>query len=187
MDFEKPESTSKYWIDVQRKINQDKKIKFLKTHNALCKIENSIFTDQQNTLGAIYIIRDPRNVINSIFNHFDKKNYQEALEFMQDEKRCLLHKENNRYIGFVPLFIIYRSLAEQELSNRAWRFLLYCFHGLFVWNILSTWWIQNSSFVEGLTSRGYEVIYMTEPIDEYCVQQLKTVPRCFYIVGQKTI
>ena len=34
-NFEKPESTSKYWIDVQRKINQDKKIKFLKTHNAL--------------------------------------------------------------------------------------------------------------------------------------------------------
>jgi len=102
--FEKPESTSKYWLDAQSKINADNKIKFLKTHNALCRIDNTIFTDQKNTLGAIYIIRDPRNVINSIFNHFDKKNYQEALEFMQDEKRCLIHKENNRYLGFVSLF-----------------------------------------------------------------------------------
>ncbi len=37
--FEKPESTSKYWLDAQSKINADKKIKFLKTHNALCKID----------------------------------------------------------------------------------------------------------------------------------------------------
>ena len=102
--FEKPESTSKYWLHAQRKINEDKKIKFLKTHNALCRIEDSIFTDQKNSLGAIYIIRDPRNVINSIYNHFDKKYYDEALEFMLDEKRCLLHKENNRYLGFVSLF-----------------------------------------------------------------------------------
>ena len=36
--FEKPESTSKYWIDAQRNINKDKKLKFLKTHNALCKL-----------------------------------------------------------------------------------------------------------------------------------------------------
>ena len=102
--FKKPESTSKYWIEAQRNINQDNKIKFLKTHNALCRIENTIFTNKENTLAAIYIIRDPRNVINSIYNHFDKESYQEALEFMQDEKRCLLHKENNRYLGFISLF-----------------------------------------------------------------------------------
>ncbi|KAM4014085.1 heat shock protein HSP 90-alpha isoform 2-T2 [Anomaloglossus baeobatrachus] len=33
--------------------------------------------------------------------------------------------------------------------------------------------VANSSFVESLRKRGLEVIYMTEPIDEYCVQQLK--------------
>merc|ERR1711862_820790 len=33
--------------------------------------------------------------------------------------------------------------------------------------------VANSSFVERLVKKGYEVIYMTEPIDEYCVQQLK--------------
>lgn len=33
--------------------------------------------------------------------------------------------------------------------------------------------VANSAFVERLKKRGYEVIYMTEPIDEYCVQQLK--------------
>jgi molecular chaperone HtpG len=33
--------------------------------------------------------------------------------------------------------------------------------------------VQKSSFVERLVKKGYEVLYMTEPIDEYCVQQLK--------------
>ncbi|XP_022103652.1 heat shock protein 83-like [Acanthaster planci] len=33
--------------------------------------------------------------------------------------------------------------------------------------------VANSSFVEGVKKRGFEVLYMTEPIDEYCVQQLK--------------
>merc|ERR1712226_1637657 len=33
--------------------------------------------------------------------------------------------------------------------------------------------VMNSAFVERVTERGFEVVYMTEPIDEYCVQQLK--------------
>merc|ERR1739838_850287 len=33
--------------------------------------------------------------------------------------------------------------------------------------------VTNSVFVERVTKRGFEVLYMTEPIDEYCVQQLK--------------
>merc|ERR1711872_1167551 len=32
---------------------------------------------------------------------------------------------------------------------------------------------MGSAFVERVKKRGFEVIYMTEPIDEYCVQQLK--------------
>jgi len=33
--------------------------------------------------------------------------------------------------------------------------------------------VSTSSFVERLKKRGFEVVYMTEPIDEYVVQQLK--------------
>uniref|UniRef100_A0A3P9MER8 Heat shock protein 90, alpha (cytosolic), class A member 1, tandem duplicate 2 n=1 Tax=Oryzias latipes TaxID=8090 RepID=A0A3P9MER8_ORYLA len=33
--------------------------------------------------------------------------------------------------------------------------------------------VANSAFVERVRKRGFEVLYMTEPIDEYCVQQLK--------------
>ncbi|CAF2452495.1 unnamed protein product [Rotaria sp. Silwood2] len=33
--------------------------------------------------------------------------------------------------------------------------------------------VDQSAFVERVRKRGIEIIYMTEPIDEYCVQQLK--------------
>jgi len=33
--------------------------------------------------------------------------------------------------------------------------------------------VENSAFVERLRKRGYEVLYMVDPIDEYAVQQLK--------------
>ncbi|CAF0995326.1 unnamed protein product [Rotaria sordida] len=33
--------------------------------------------------------------------------------------------------------------------------------------------VEQSAFVERVSKRGIEIIYMTEPIDEYCVQQLK--------------
>jgi len=33
--------------------------------------------------------------------------------------------------------------------------------------------VANSPFIEGLRRRGYEVLYMVDPIDEYVIQQLK--------------
>lgn len=110
--FEKPEDTSKYWIKEQEKINEQNKIFFLKTHNALCKINGNKFTNQDNTLAVVYIVRDPRNVITSISHHY-QITIDEALNFMKDKNRGIVTKENDRYIGFQPLL-------SWELHLKSW-------------------------------------------------------------------
>ena len=81
-----PGDTTKFWIKAQESINQDRKFRFFKTHNFLGKINNTQFTNEENTLGAIYILRDPRNVITSVKNHFEMT-YEESLEFMHNERK----------------------------------------------------------------------------------------------------
>ena len=91
--------TSKYWIDAQKKINSDNKLRLFKTHNALGSVNNYNFTDKDNTCGCIYIVRDPRNVITSVKNYFEQ-NYDEALEFLLDERAILSEKVKNKYVNF---------------------------------------------------------------------------------------
>ena len=91
--------SSKYWIDAQKKINSDNKLRLFKTHNALGSVNNYNFTDKDNTCGCIYIVRDPRNVITSVKNYFEQ-NYDEALEFLLDERGILSEKVNNKYVNF---------------------------------------------------------------------------------------
>ena len=80
---------SSNWILSQKIVNQDNKIKFFKTHHALCKFGNSFFTNGEVSLGVVHIVRDPRNVISSILYHYSKKNYEEAKEFLFDERKAI--------------------------------------------------------------------------------------------------
>ena len=63
---------AKHWITAQNFINLDNQVKFLKTHHINCKIGQYNFTDKKNTLATIYIVRDPRNLVSSISNHYSK-------------------------------------------------------------------------------------------------------------------
>ena len=83
-----PGETAKYWIEAQNKINSEKKIRFFKTHNFLGSFNNHEFTNRANTLGAIYIVRDPRNVITSLKNHYDM-NYEDALNFIKSDRKFI--------------------------------------------------------------------------------------------------
>ena len=82
-------SLSENWIPSQVQLNLDKKNKFLKTHNIMCSIKKNAFTNYQNTKGVIYIVRDPRNVVTSLFNHFLKNEIHDALKFICDENKII--------------------------------------------------------------------------------------------------
>ena len=71
LDSKNVVGTTKYWIKAQEKINNDNKLKFFKTHNAFGALNNNHFTDSKNSIGAIYVVRDPRNIITSLKNHYE--------------------------------------------------------------------------------------------------------------------
>ena len=86
--IDKPGEVNSYWDISQEKIIRKKKIKILKTHNCLLALNGKNFTKPQYTLGIIYVVRDPRNVITSLKNHYDL-DYEQSLNFMLNEKKYL--------------------------------------------------------------------------------------------------
>ena len=69
IDINNEKEVLKNYIRAQESINQKNSTQFLKTHSYLFNINNNPFTDLNNTLGAIYIVRDPRNVVTSYAHH----------------------------------------------------------------------------------------------------------------------
>ena len=105
--------TSKFWIKAQEKINLNNKLNIFKTHNILGSINNNNFTNKKNTVGAIYIVRDPRNVLTSLQNHYELSK-DEALEFMLSEKKYIhdYHVKND--------FSDFQFISSWEKNYNSW-------------------------------------------------------------------
>mgnify|MGYP001258581189 CR=1 FL=1 len=69
-DFSDIKKVSEHWIAAQDRININEDIKYFKTHSALCTLAGNSFTNKSNTKAAIYVVRDPRNVITSFAHHY---------------------------------------------------------------------------------------------------------------------
>ena len=80
-DFNDFHEIFRNWIIAQDKINLDRKIKIFKTHQGKYTINNNNFTNSDNTLATIYIVRDPRSLIKSISNHYTLS-MDEAFDFL---------------------------------------------------------------------------------------------------------
>ena len=97
----KPGEVSLYWEVSQRNIIQSEEQTFLKTHNALVALNSRSFTTEKTTLGAIYIIRDPRNILSSLKNHYGFNDYNETFEFMKNKKKYIWDvRKKNDFSGF---------------------------------------------------------------------------------------
>ena len=81
IDISNEKEVIKNYIKVQEETNKrdGKAIRFLKTHSTLQDMDGYKFTDLNNCLGAIYIVRDPRNIATSYSNH-EQTSLDEAIE-----------------------------------------------------------------------------------------------------------
>ncbi len=106
------------FINAQNLINQQsKKAKFFKTHSKLCQMYGSNFTDLKNTLGVIYIIRDPRNVVTSFAHHYNLT-IDKATEALLDEKRFMIKTDKNASVFLGSWSSNYESWRDLEKKNK---------------------------------------------------------------------
>ena len=108
--------TSKFWLKAQEKINEDKKLRFFKTHNAFGALNNNQFTDNRNSLGAIYIVRDARNVITSIKNHYEL-NDDQALTWMMNQNNYIYDVNNFENDGYSD----FQYISSWSINYKSWK------------------------------------------------------------------
>merc|ERR1712033_95895 len=105
----------------------------------------------------------------------DKENYKKFYENFSKNLKLGIHEDSNNRKKLADFLRYHTSSSGDELASlkeyvsrmkENQKSIYYITGG-------SREQVHNSAFVERVKKRGFEVVYMTEPIDEYCVQQLK--------------
>jgi len=82
IDIKNHNETIKNYIKAQESFNKKDAVQFLKTHSYLFNFnKENPFTNFNNTLGVIYIVRDPRNVVTS-FSKYRGLTNEKMADFM---------------------------------------------------------------------------------------------------------
>ena len=118
-DFNKkiPTDTCKFWIKAQEKINQNsKELKFFKTHNTFGKLNNYDFTNRQNSIGCLYVVRDPRNVFTSLKNHY-QLNDDQAIKWMTNDKNFIYYIQKFEENGYSD----FQFISSWNIHYQSWK------------------------------------------------------------------
>ena len=108
--------TARFWIKAQEKINEDKKLRFFKTHNIFGAVNNCNFSNKENSAGCIYIVRDPRNIITSIKNHYELDDL-EALKWMINSKKFIYDVGKVEQYGYSD----FQFISSWSTNYKSWR------------------------------------------------------------------
>ena len=82
----------KHWITAQERINLNGEITFLKTHNFGGAINENQFSNNKNTLGVIYLVRDPRSVAVSLAYH-NNITYDKSIKNLLDSNMSSVNSD----------------------------------------------------------------------------------------------
>ncbi|XP_073434334.1 heat shock protein HSP 90-alpha-like [Dendrobates tinctorius] len=105
----------------------------------------------------------------------DKENYKKFYEQFSKNIKLGVHEDNQNRKNLSELLRYHSSSSGDEMISLAEYVSRMKENQNHIYYITGETkdQVAHSAFVESLQKRGLEVIYMTEPIDEYCVQQLK--------------
>ena len=109
--------TCKFWIKAQEKINANiRELKFFKTHNTFGKLNNYDFTDRRNSIGCLYVVRDPRNVFTSLKNHY-QLNDDQAIKWMTNDKNYIYYIQKFEENGFSD----FQFISSWNIHYQSWK------------------------------------------------------------------
>ena len=106
---------SKYWLEAQKNIDQQNKFVFFKTHSGNVVLNKNKYTDSNNTLGLIYIVRDPRDIAISYSKH-NRVNIDDTISTMINKNTItrMALPEKNPY----PILI-----SSWDINFQSWKIL----------------------------------------------------------------
>ncbi len=68
------------------------------------------------------------------------------------------------FVGFVPLLLVEKTLADWREAPAKWLFFKYSYHSMVVWNILTTFWVANTAFFAGVFAIFVNSLFMAIPL-----------------------
>ena len=173
-NFQDPKKICENWKNAQDRINLDNEIKLLKTHHVLCKIDNFEFTDNSNSLGVIYIVRDPRTVLLSIKHHFGMKDFDESRNFIINENIWLGINKSEKYknrANKVPTLISSWRVNYLSWKNKIQNSLIVRYEDLL--SNPQTEFFKITKFMEKLMNRKFEEEKINNAIKSTSFQALQ--------------
>jgi hypothetical protein len=129
INFEDPNEIVKNSIRAQETFNKKDSVGFVKTHNLLFNYKKKYpFTNLDNSLGVIYLVRDPRNVSLSYSRHLDVS-IEQTVKFVtlgKGLKHDIMGNWSEHYQSWKPFMEYNKYLLikyEDLITNREETFL----------------------------------------------------------------
>ena len=195
VDFNNNIDIAKNCIIAQSRLNQGPNtVQFFKTHSSFYNIGGYNFTNLSNSLGVIYIVRDPRNIITSFANHYSIS-LLDAKDLMTNDNWVIGKKEMKTFVSswnfnyhswkkFNDKFLLIRY---EDLANKTESVFLEIIR--FLEKILNTKYnIDNEKLSKTLETTKFDVLKNLEQEEGFYESVLdpKTKKKKkFFLLGKK--
>ena len=73
------------------------------------------------------------------------------------------------FVGFLPLLWLVHQMLHGDTERKIRWLFAHAFNTFFIWNLISTWWVQNSSLGAGIFANVLNSIFMTLPVMLYYI------------------